>query len=170
MYPPPTAVPYRHRSPRTDLNLGLAGLKASGRESHPLGKNLGDVWPLSTASYRGAHFAVFPVELVRRPLLATCPERVCIGCGTAWRRTKQRHHGRLLAVGPLRADCTCRAGWQPGVVLDPFIGAGTVALAAEAHQRDWIGIELNPAYAALAEQRLAKDRVRRGKEGGTSNC
>lgn len=157
-YPPPHAVPYVRASPRVDLNRGLAGLKASGQESHPLGKNPGDVWSLSTAAYRGAHFAVFPAELVRRPLLATCPERLCVACGLAWRRSKQRLDGRLLPVGALRAACSCRAAWQPGVVLDPFIGSGTVAVVAEHQQRDWLGIELNPAYAALAERRLAAAR------------
>jgi DNA modification methylase len=156
-YPPRAAVLSLHggRTPRVDLNQGLADLKAAGRDSHPLGKNPGDVWTIATASYRGAHFATFPLELVRRPLLATCPERVCTGCGQPWHRASQVIDGRALATGPLRPVCRCRTNWRPGVVLDPFMGSGTVALAAENHQRDWVGIELNPAYAALAEQRLA---------------
>jgi DNA modification methylase len=43
-----------------------------------------------------------------------------------------------------------------GTVLDPFFGAGTTGLVAELHGRNCIGIELNPAYAALAEKRIAK--------------
>ena len=120
-------------TPRVDLNQGLAGMKAAGRDSHPLGKNPGDVWTLATASYRGAHFATFPLDLVRRPLLSTCPERVCTECDTPWRRAMQRIDGRALATGALRPDCTCRAGWTPGLVLDPFLGSGTVAVAAEQH-------------------------------------
>jgi DNA modification methylase len=41
-----------------------------------------------------------------------------------------------------------------GTVLDPFAGAGTVALVAAQHGRASIGMELNPAYIALAEARL----------------
>lgn len=37
------------------------------------GKNPGDVWTINTKPYSGAHFAVFPIELVRRPILAGCP-------------------------------------------------------------------------------------------------
>lgn len=37
------------------------------------GKNPGDVWTIPTAPYSDAHFAVFPIELVRRPILAGCP-------------------------------------------------------------------------------------------------
>jgi hypothetical protein len=43
-------------------------------------------------------------------------------------------------------------------VLDPFIGTGTTALAAEKHGRDWLGIELNPAYAEIAEERITAAR------------
>lgn len=42
----------------------------------PDGKNPGNVWPVATASRPGndfAHFAMFPPELVRRPILATVP-------------------------------------------------------------------------------------------------
>lgn len=159
-YPPRTAVPALHRgsTSRVDLNQGLVGMKAAGRDRHPLGKNPGDVWSVSTGAYRGAHFATFPIELVRRPLFASCPERLCASCGMPWRRTGQIIDGRKLATGPLRPACHCHAAWRPGIVLDPFMGAGTVALAAEQHGRDWIGIELNPAYAALAEERLAAGR------------
>lgn len=160
-YPPRDAVPSLGggMAPRVDLNQGLAAMKAAGQETHPLGKNPGDVWWLATASYRGAHFATFPAELVRRPLLAGCPERVCARCGLPWRRARQVIHGRPLAVGPLRPSCGCHDGWRPGVVLDPFLGSGTVALVAEQHDRDWLGIELNPAYARLAEERLASWRA-----------
>lgn len=41
-----------------------------------------------------------------------------------------------------------------GTVLDPFFGAGTTGLVADRLQRDCIGIELNPEYAALAERRI----------------
>ncbi|OLT23162.1 DNA methylase N-4 [Pseudonocardia sp. CNS-139] len=162
LYPPPDAVPYREHTPRVDLNHGLAELRASGQESHPLGKNPGDVWHLATAAYRGAHFAVFPADLVARPLLATCPERLCTDCGTPWQRARQRRDGRLLAIGPLQPDCACHTGWVPGVVLDPFMGSGTTAVVAEAHGRDWVGIELNPAYVDLAERRLAAARGQPG--------
>lgn len=163
-YPPPGAAPRN-----VDENRGLTRLKQLGLLSHPLGKNPGDVWQTATASFRGAHFATFPDRLLRTPLLATCPERLCVACGTPWRRTKQRLHGRLLAVGSLRPDCTCHADWRPGLVLDPFMGSGTVALAAEKHQRDWLGCELNPAYAALAERRVADWRTSRNS-GSAEDC
>jgi site-specific DNA-methyltransferase (adenine-specific) len=138
-----------------DDNRGLNKLKAEGMAGHPLGKNPGDVWHISTAGYRGAHFATFPVALVERPLLATCPEKVCAVCGTPWRRKPADRTRTPVQIGSLMAVCTCTGDTRPGVVLDPFLGTGTVALAAETHSRDWVGIELNPTFAALAAERLA---------------
>jgi DNA modification methylase len=45
---------------------------------------------------------------------------------------------------------------EGGVVLDPFFGAGTSGLATAKHGRECIGIELNPAYVAIAELRLQR--------------
>jgi len=60
----------------------LSGQYASNAVGyHPGGKNPGDVWSIKTASYKGAHFAVFPEELVRECLLAGCPREVCVKCG-----------------------------------------------------------------------------------------
>jgi site-specific DNA-methyltransferase (adenine-specific) len=57
-------------------------------------------------------------------------------------------------LGELRPACACRASPVPGLVLDPFIGSGTVAIVAEQHRRNWLGIELSPRYAAMAEERI----------------
>ncbi len=86
---------------------------------------------MATAAYRGAHHAVFPVELAERPILASCP--------------------------------------SGGVVLDPFMGSGTTAIAAEKHGRQWIGIELNPNLAAQAIDRIEGARPR-PDEASTSSA
>lgn len=44
-----------------------------------------------------------------------------------------------------------------GTVLDPFFGAGTTGLVAQRHGRGWIGCELNPTYAAMAEARINRE-------------
>jgi site-specific DNA-methyltransferase (adenine-specific) len=134
---------------------GLVAMARTGRSGHPLGKNPGDVWWIGSASYRGAHFATFPPELVRRPILASCPERVCTACDRPWRRSTRPV---VVSDGRSRArplvPCGCEAPTRPGLVLDPFFGTGTVAAVARDHGRDWLGIELNPEYKTLAEVRL----------------
>ena len=44
---------------------------------------------------------------------------------------------------------------EGGTVLDPFMGAGTTAVVAWKHNRNYLGYELNPEYIEIAEQRLA---------------
>jgi site-specific DNA-methyltransferase (adenine-specific) len=43
------------------------------------------------------------------------------------------------------------------IILDPFIGSGTVALSARQLNRKWLGIEHNPAYIKIAQNRLRQD-------------
>jgi DNA modification methylase len=45
---------------------------------------------------------------------------------------------------------------QSVVVLDPFMGSGTTAQVAQNLGRDWVGIELNPAYIKLIKKRVAQ--------------
>jgi len=40
------------------------------------------------------------------------------------------------------------------IVLDPFIGSGTTAIAAEQLKRKWIGIDNNKKYVELANKRI----------------
>ena len=79
-------------------------------------RNKRDVWSVIPSTYKGAHFATFPEELITPMILAGCPEG--------------------------------------GVVLDPFMGSGTVGVVARRHNLNYIGCELNPEYIKLAEQRI----------------
>ena len=64
-------------------------------------------------------------------------------------------HVKTLGWSP---SCSCNADTVAATVLDPFCGAGTTCLVADRLQRNAVGIELNPTYAAMAESRLSKDR------------
>lgn len=41
-----------------------------------------------------------------------------------------------------------------GIVLDPFVGSGTTALAAKNQRRGWIGIDLDSNYTQIAKRRI----------------
>lgn len=85
-------------------------------------RNKRTVWDVNTEPYAGAHFAVFPRDLVRPCIVAGCP--------------------------------------TDGTVLDPFFGSGTVGVVCMEERRRCIGIELKPAYARLAEERLRDVQLR----------
>ena len=59
----------------------------------------------------------------------------------------------------LIAPCILAGCPKEGVVLDPFMGAGTTALVALKNKRQYIGFELNQKYCKLAEKRLEQNRV-----------
>ncbi len=40
------------------------------------------------------------------------------------------------------------------IILDPFLGSGTTAVASEINNRRWVGIEINPLYVKMVEERL----------------
>jgi hypothetical protein len=73
-------------------------------------------------------------------------------------RFKDRWH-TVREVGEL-IPCGCQAPTVPGVVLDPFMGAGTVGLVAEQLGRDWLGIEISSEYRDLATKRIEGARTK----------
>jgi site-specific DNA-methyltransferase (adenine-specific) len=140
--------------PNSDGDGGLKAMHAAGIVGHPLGKNPGDVWSIGVSQFRGSHFATYPPQLVERMLQAGCPPRRCSACRAPWRKRVIRR-GHHATRQPAAATCACEAPTEPGLVLDPFLGSGTTAVVAAQRGRDWLGIELNPAFAALARDRIA---------------
>ena len=54
------------------------------RKDNPLGRNKRTVWTVSTKPFKGAHFAVFPPDLIEPCILAGAPEKACPHCGAPW--------------------------------------------------------------------------------------
>ena len=48
--------------------------------------------------------------------------------------------------------------YRDDVVLDPFMGAGSTALAALAAGRSYVGYDAEPTYLALAQSRIDEAR------------
>lgn len=44
------------------------------------------------------------------------------------------------------------------VILDPFMGSGTTAIAALRHDRKYIGIDVAPEYCEMAEKRIEEEK------------
>jgi DNA modification methylase len=82
-------------------------------------RNKRSVWKINQKPYAGAHFAVFPEELVKTCMLA----------------------------GSKEGD----------LVLDPFVGSGTTGAVANKLKRNFIGIDLNPDYCIMAQERIKKE-------------
>jgi len=149
------------------------------------GANQRNVWHLGPEPYAEAHFATFPTEIPRRAIKAgTSQKGACPDCGAPWvrvvertpmgkelsERTATKHAAGLATAcgGAMTSPPSSRTtGWQPTckcgnpntvpcVVLDPFLGSGTTIAVARTLGRHGVGCELNPAYAALARDRIGR--------------
>jgi DNA modification methylase len=103
------------------------------------GRNKRCVWEIPLTHLKEAHYATFPLGLCDTPINAGCPKEVCRNCGI-----------------PKVPGCKCNAGFTPGIIIDPFMGSGTTAIAAQNMGRDYIGFELNPDYIKIAKKRIEK--------------
>ena len=69
--------------------------------------------------------------------------------GPGWRKQEPGHDDTLGW-----SDCGCGEGFAPGLVLDPFVGTGTTAIAARRLGRKVIGIDASEDYLKQAVTRL----------------
>jgi hypothetical protein len=141
-----------------------------------------NVWKIAHEGFNDAHFATFPREIPTRCIKASTSENGCCPtCGAPWERITDRDRKPTRPGKSNTSDDTGKAnrdeqrhvtttrtmGWQPTCdhqqtpvpcrVLDCFNGAGTTGLAANLLGRDYVGCELNPEYAAMAENRIARE-------------
>jgi DNA modification methylase len=78
---------------------------------------------------------------------------------SVWTVTTQPFPGAHFATFPpkLIEPCILAGSPEGELVLDPFAGAGTTGVVALRHSRSFVGIELNPAYAQMARNRIYDD-------------
>lgn len=75
---------------------------------------------------------------------------------SVWTVNTKPYHGAHFATFPpaLITPCILAGCPEGGIVLDPFIGSGTVAEVALKNKRNFLGIELNQDYEKLIDERL----------------
>lgn len=151
-------------------------------------RNRRSVWTVATRPYKGAHFAVFPPELIEPCVLAGAPKDVCAACGAPHERkielgdvqstggsVNNRRNGHTDFKGStmnsgtftqrehittgFTPTCACDEGTMPGTVLDPFGGSGTTGLVAQRAGRRAVLIEISAEYIELQRQRLQQYRL-----------
>jgi len=86
------------------------------------------------------------------------------------KRNRAERHNYHPTVKPVKlmSYLTVLGSRPKDIVLDPFLGSGTTAMACELLGRRWIGIELEREYAEIAAARISnsglKIRASLGKE------
>ena len=107
------------------------------------------------------HYAYFPPALVN-PMIKMSTSRGgrCPGCKLQYRPVVERQYeGNIYfdRVVGWEAPCECGAGTEPAVVLDPFCGTGTTAIAAQNLGRRGIGLDLSRLYLREAADTATLD-------------
>ena len=100
----------------------------------------------------------YDADSVREPIKASTESRNGANARTGWAITTQPYPEAHFATFPVELPTRCiKAGSAMGdTVLDPFSGAGTTGVACVALGREYIGVEVNPEYMKLSEDRLGK--------------
>lgn len=91
------------------------------------------------------------IYLIAKPGFRLAPKANALG--DVW-QIPQESNNPHPAPFPVELAQRCVNSTLGKVVLDPFIGSGTTALAAEIAHRDWIGIDISQEYCELARQHI----------------
>lgn len=127
----PIRIPQLYPGKRHSRNHKDKPGKPSG---NPKGKNPGDVWAFD-------------------------PEEAFLS-GNLWRFPNVKANHSEKTIHPCQfpielAERCVLALTSPGeLVLDPFVGTGTTAIAAAKHRRHAVGVDFKPEYLEIARQRL----------------
>jgi DNA modification methylase len=80
---------------------------------------------------------------------------------SVWTIPVRPFRGAHFATFPEKLPELCiKAGSREGdIVLDPFFGSGTTGWVAQRLGRNWLGIELNPDYIKIAEERFQQQEL-----------
>lgn len=82
--------------------------------------------------------------------------------GDVWRINQARENSHP-APFPAQLAKRCIESTTAEIILDPFMGSGTTAVAAEVLERDWIGIDTSKEYCELATERIRLLKVHLAK-------
>lgn len=95
------------------------------------------------------------VYLICKPGFKLAPKANAIG--DVW-DIPQENNNPHPAPFPIEFAQRCIESTTAKTVLDPFLGSGQTAIAAEGCRRDWIGIDISDDYCKLARKRIQVNR------------
>jgi len=145
-----------------------------------------DVWIVPVASFKGAHFAVFPTKLIE-PCIAACSSNYgcCDKCKKPYKRLVEKNRyatrpgkknkidkkgfanrdsGRHLTETKTlgwEKNCSCDStGLDKCTVMDIFCGSGTTGVVAMQNNAKFIGIDGQKEYIEIARTRLEEEQAK----------
>lgn len=101
------------------------------------------------------------VYLIAKPKFRLAPKSNAFG--DVWEFTQEMNNPHP-APFPIDFVERCISSTSAKIILDPFMGSGTVALVAKRLSRHFIGIDISPEYCNYAEERLSNDTYQKQLE------
>jgi site-specific DNA-methyltransferase (adenine-specific) len=88
------------------------------------------------------------------------PKEFMESCSGIW-KIQPEHKNQTIANFPvaLASRCINLLSYKDEIILDPFMGAGTTAVAAKQSCRKYIGFEISEKYCKIAEKRLTQENI-----------
>lgn len=93
------------------------------------------------------------IYLIPKPKFRLAPKANVYG--DVWEFTQEMRNAHP-APFPLKLIERIISSTTAKIILDPFLGSGTTAVAAKELKRNFIGIELSPDYCKMASNRLER--------------
>jgi site-specific DNA-methyltransferase (adenine-specific) len=104
------------------------------------------------------------IYLIAKPKFKLAPKANAYG--DVWEFTQETNNPHP-APFPVELAERCISSTLAKIVLDPFMGSGTTALAAIKTDRKFIGIEISQEYCQMAEERILTGKISKNKEINT---
>lgn len=157
----------------------MGGLTTNGYDTRNPG-TVSDFWDIPTKPSQDEHYAAYNDRLIGKPIVAGCPQYICIKCGKPREKIIENipmvvnlskrgekmglaKNKRVLSgtmVSPAKnivigfTDCGCNAGFTPGIILDPFCGTATTGCRALELGRKFIGFEGSEKFVKMGNKNL----------------
>jgi len=96
------------------------------------------------------------IYLISKPKFKLVPKANAYG--DVWEFTQEMNNDHPAAF-PVNLIERIVSSTNAKIVLDPFMGSGTTALAAINFKRDFVGIDISPEYCEMAKKRIKQHQA-----------
>lgn len=93
------------------------------------------------------------IYLIAKPDFKLAPKANAMG--DIWKIPQEKKNDHP-APFPVELAARCIDAVGEGPILDPFLGSGTTAIAAEQRGFPWVGIDISAKYCEMAKRRIEK--------------
>ncbi len=96
------------------------------------------------------------IYLIAKPNFKLAPKANAYGDVWEFKQEMKNGHPAPFPVALIDRIISSTTG---NIILDPFMGSGTTAIAAMGNDRQFVGIDVSPEYCEMAQKRIDKNKI-----------